>query len=289
MDLSQPRVMAVINVTPDSFSDGGRLYREGRVDLDTVLREVECAIDDGAALIDIGGESTRPGAVAVSEGEEADRVLPVVEAISRRFDTIISVDSSNARVMREAAALGAGLLNDVRSFRRDGALQAAADAGLPVCVMHMSDEPDRMQLSPQYSDIVTEVRNFLCDRIAACRAVGIASDQIVIDPGFGFGKTLEHNLALFRALPNYVAMHYPVLVGVSRKTMIGDITARPVNERLAGSITLAAVAAQSGAHIIRAHDVRETVDALAVVGALAAEESNHGKRSSDSDSIEDRA
>lgn len=272
MDLSRPQVMAVINVTPDSFSDGGRFYRDDRLDLDGVLRAVERALADGAGLIDIGGESTRPGAASVSVEQEAERVLPIVEAISRRFDTIISVDTSSSRVMREAASLGAGLLNDVRAFRREGALQAAAEAGLPVCVMHMAGEPDEMQLAPRYDSIVDEVRNFLCDRVAACMAAGIASEQIVIDPGFGFGKTLEHNLALFRALPSFADLPYPLLVGVSRKTMIGDLTGRPVTERLAGSISLAALAVERGAAIIRAHDVRETVDALAIASALIAEE-----------------
>ncbi|WP_372861731.1 dihydropteroate synthase [Spongiibacter sp.] len=268
LDLSTPQLMAVINVTPDSFSDGGRFHRAGRVQLDAVLLQVERALADGATLIDVGGESTRPGAAPVAGSEELDRVLPVVAAVAERFDTVISVDTSSAALMRESAKVGAGLINDVRALTREGALQAAAESGLPVCLMHMCGEPGVMQRRPYYDDVVGEVEGFLRERVAACAAAGIAADRIVLDPGFGFGKNLTHNLRLFSQLPALCALGYPVLVGVSRKTMVGEITGRPVEQRMPGSVALAALAAERGAAIVRAHDVRETADALAVVAAL---------------------
>jgi dihydropteroate synthase len=263
--------MVVINVTPDSFSDGGSYLKNNRPDLDRVLAQVEQALADGAGIIDVGGESTRPGAAIVSEAEEAARVLPVVEAIAARFDTVISVDTSTASIIRDAAAVGAGLINDVRALQREGALQAAAATGLPVCLMHMRGEPDTMQLAPSYDDIYSEVAAFLARRIEACREQGIEDEKIVLDPGFGFGKTLSHNLQLFARLPDFAAMGYPVLVGVSRKSMIGEITGRDVSQRLAGSVAMAAMAVERGAGIIRAHDVRETVDAVAAAVALMQE------------------
>ncbi len=268
LDLSRPSVMAVINVTPDSFSDGGRFVRDGRIAVDAVLAQVERAIHSGAQLIDVGGESTRPGADAVSESEELERVVPVVSAIAERFETIISVDTSSASVIRESARAGAGLINDVRSLSREGAMQAAAESGLPVCVMHMNGEPQVMQRQPHYDDVVAEVIEFLEARVAACLAAGITQDRIVLDPGFGFGKSLEHNLTLFRALPALKALGYPLLVGVSRKTMVGAITGREVAQRMPGSIVLAALAAERGATILRVHDVAETVDALAIASAV---------------------
>ncbi|WP_373083019.1 dihydropteroate synthase [Zhongshania sp.] len=267
LDLREPQVMAIINVTPDSFSDGGK-YHAGAVLLDKILAQVARAMADGASLIDIGGESTRPGALPVSEAEECQRVLPVVEAIAQRFDVAISVDTSNATVMRESAALGVGFINDVRALQRPNAIQVAADCGLPVSLMHMQGEPDSMQDNPEYRDIYREVETFLRERIAACTAAGISKERIVLDPGFGFAKTLAHNLALFQRLPDIVAWGYPVLVGVSRKSMIGALTGRAVAERMAGSVAMAAMAVERGAHIIRAHDVKETVDAVRVAHAL---------------------
>lgn len=267
IDLREPQVMAIINVTPDSFSDGGK-YHAGSALLDKILAQVDLACAEGARLIDIGGESTRPGAAPVSEAEECQRVLPVVEAIAQRFDVAISVDTSNATVMRESAVLGAALINDVRALQQPNALQEAAASGLPVCLMHMRGDPVSMQNNPEYQDICREVEVFLRARVAACVAAGISQDQIVLDPGFGFAKNLAHNLELFRRLPEIVAWGYPVLVGVSRKSMIGALTGRNVAERLAGSVAMAAMAVERGAHIIRAHDVKETVDAVRIAQAL---------------------
>ncbi len=267
IDLREPQVMAIINVTPDSFSDGGK-YHAGSALLDKILAQVDLACAEGAGLIDIGGESTRPGAAPVSEAEECQRVLPVVEAIAQRFDVAISVDTSNATVMRESAVLGAALINDVRALQQPNALQEAAASGLPVCLMHMRGDPVSMQNNPEYQDICREVEVFLRARVAACVAAGISQDQIVLDPGFGFAKNLAHNLELFRRLPEIVAWGYPVLVGVSRKSMIGALTGRNVAERLAGSVAMAAMAVERGAHIIRAHDVKETVDAVRIAQAL---------------------
>ena len=267
IDLREPQVMAIINVTPDSFSDGGK-YHAGSALLDKILAQVDLACAEGARLIDIGGESTRPGAAPVSEAEECQRVLPVVEAIVQRFDVAISVDTSNATVMRESAVLGAALINDVRALQQPNALQEAAASGLPVCLMHMRGDPVSMQNNPEYQDICGEVEVFLRARVAACVAAGISQDQIVLDPGFGFAKNLAHNLELFRRLPEIVGWGYPVLVGVSRKSMIGALTGRNVAERLAGSVAMAAMAVERGAHIIRAHDVKETVDAVRIAQAL---------------------
>jgi dihydropteroate synthase len=267
IDLREPQVMAIINVTPDSFSDGGK-YHAGSALLDKILAQVDLACAEGARLIDIGGESTRPGAAPVSEAEECQRVLPVVEAIAQRFDVAISVDTSNATVMRESAVLGAALINDVRALQQPNALQEAAASGLPVCLMHMRGDPVSMQNNPEYQDICREVEVFLRARVAACVTAGISQDQIVLDPGFGFAKNLAHNLELFRRLPEIVGWGYPVLVGVSRKSMIGALTGRNVAERLAGSVAMAAMAVERGAHIIRAHDVKETVDAVRIAQAL---------------------
>ncbi|MGJ8687130.1 MAG: dihydropteroate synthase [Spongiibacteraceae bacterium] len=275
LDLSEPQVMAVINVTPDSFSDGGVFHRDG-VLLDKVLARVEQVYNDGAAIVDIGGESTRPGAASVGADEECARVLPVVEAIAARFDVIISVDTSTPRVMREAAACGAGMINDVRALSRDGALRAAANSQLPVCLMHMQGEPDSMQRRPEYVDILAEVKFFLHERVAACAAAGIDLDRIVLDPGFGFGKTLQHNIELFKNLLELRDLPCPLLVGVSRKSMIGAITGRDVAERVAGSAVLAAMAVERGASIIRAHDIRETVDAIKLARAVQGEVQRYG-------------
>ncbi|MGB4073621.1 dihydropteroate synthase [Pseudomonas sp.] len=267
LDLSRPQVMGILNVTPDSFSDGGRFARR-----DAALRHAQAMLAAGASLIDVGGESTRPGARVVSALEELERVAPVVEAIAAELDVIISVDTSTPAVMREVARLGAGLINDVRSLQRDGALDAAADSGLPVCLMHMRGEPTTMQDSPQYADVLVEVRDFLAERMAACAAAGIASERIVLDPGFGFAKTLEHNLALFKHMDALHALGRPLLVGVSRKSMIGKVLGHEVGERLYGSLALAALAVTKGAHILRVHDVAETVDVVRMLAAVAAAE-----------------
>lgn len=255
--------MGILNVTPDSFSDGGRFNR-----CDAALRHAEAMLRAGATLIDIGGESTRPGAPPVSEAEELERVCPAVEAIARELDVVISVDTSTAAVMRESARLGAGLINDVRSLQRPGALQAAAESGLPVCLMHMRGEPGTMQDDPQYPDILAEVRGFLSERMAACEAAGIPRERLLLDPGFGFAKTLAHNLSLFRRLESLHELGRPLLVGVSRKSMIGKVLDKPVDERLHGSLALAALAVARGAQIIRVHDVAETVDVVRMIAAV---------------------
>lgn len=271
LDLSRPRVMGILNVTPDSFSDGGRFTTP-----DAALVQARRMVDEGAALIDVGGESTRPGARPVSVHEEIDRVVPVVERIVRELDTCVSVDTGTPELMRAAAAAGAHLFNDVRALRRDGALVAARDTGLPICLMHMQGEPGAMQQSPHYDDVVVEVSDFLRQRIAACVETGIGYDRLLIDPGFGFGKTFTHNLQLLRRLDELSSLGVPVLAGVSRKSMIGRAlndgrADRPVAGRLYGSLAAAVIAAMKGATILRVHDVAATVDALAVVAALTGE------------------
>ncbi|MBB5212399.1 dihydropteroate synthase [Microbulbifer hydrolyticus] len=262
LDLSRPQVMGILNTTPDSFSDGGSYYAGGGLDLDLVLQQAQQMVQDGASILDIGGESTRPGAEPVSEAEELQRVVPVVEAISQRLDVVISVDTSTPAVMRESAAVGAGLINDVRALTRHGALEAAAATGLPVCVMHMQGQPGTMQSSPEYTDVVAEVRAYLDQRLQACIDAGIPRERVIYDPGFGFGKTDEHNLALLRGLPQLAPDDIPLLVGLSRKSMIGRLLDRNVDERLPGSLALAMLSAQRGAHIIRVHDVAATADVL---------------------------
>jgi dihydropteroate synthase len=259
--------MGILNVTPDSFSDGGRFSQQ-----DAALRHAEAMVAAGATLIDVGGESTRPGARIVSPLEELERVAPIVERIARELDVIISVDTSTPAVMRETARLGAGLINDVRSLRRDGALDAAAATGLPVCLMHMLGEPGNMQDDPHYDDLVGEVTGFLAERIAQCAAVGIAPEQLILDPGFGFAKTLQHNLSLFKHMESLHALGRPLLVGVSRKSMIGLALNRPVGERLYGGLALAALAMTKGARILRVHDVAETVDVVRMIAAVESAE-----------------
>jgi dihydropteroate synthase len=268
LDLSRPAVMGILNATTDSFSDGGSYFRGDHLDVSCALRRVETMIAEGAAVIDIGGESTRPGAQAVSLDEEKRRVLPLVAAIRERFDVIVSVDTSSPELMTEAAAAGAGLINDVRALQRQGALQAAASTGLPVCLMHMQGEPGTMQQNPRYGNVILEVKAFLQQRIAACESAGIASDRLILDPGFGFGKTLQHNLQLLRELSALAALGYPVLVGLSRKSMIGKLLKRELHERLPASVTLAVLAAERGAKLIRVHDVAATSDALQILAAI---------------------
>lgn len=267
LDLTHPQVMGILNITPDSFSDGGRYAQR-----DAALRHAEAMWRAGASLIDVGGESTRPGARAVSPSEELERVAPAVEAIAGELDVIISVDTSTPAVMREAARLGAGLINDVRSLQREGALDAAADSGLPVCLMHMRGEPTTMQQDPRYADILSEVRGFLVERMAACATAGIAAERLILDPGFGFAKTLEHNLRLFKHLESLHELGRPLLVGVSRKSMIGRVLGHEVGGRLYGSLALAALAVGKGAQILRVHDVAETVDVVRMLAAVTAAE-----------------
>jgi dihydropteroate synthase len=268
LNLDRPVVMGVLNVTPDSFSDGGDF-----ADPEAALAHAERMAADGAAIIDVGGESTRPGAAPVASEEEQRRVLPVVERIAARLPVLISVDTSNPDLMRRAGGAGAHLINDVRALRRTGALQAAASGTLAVCLMHMRGEPATMQADPQYLDVVKEVRDFLGERVQACLDTGMARDRLCIDPGFGFGKRQEHNLQLLRQLPQLATLGLPLMVGLSRKSMVAALTARHQAadvraQRLAGSVALAAVAVLNGARIVRAHDVAATVDAVRVASAV---------------------
>lgn len=266
LDLSAPVVMGVLNVTPDSFSDGGR-----HSSLDAALRHAERMLAEGAAIIDVGGESTRPGAAPVSAQQELDRVVPVVEALTRELNALVSVDTSTAEVIREATAAGAGLINDVRSLRRDGAMQAAAASGLPVCVMHMRGEPGNMQDAPHYENVTAEVVAFLQERVAACQNAGIARERLLVDPGFGFAKTVSHNLRLLSELDALGQLDLPVLVGLSRKSLFGTVLGRPVDERLPGSLAAAVMCVERGALIVRAHDVKETVDGVRFAHAVGKE------------------
>jgi dihydropteroate synthase len=263
IDLSVPRVMGVLNVTPDSFSDGGRYLAD-----DAALRQAEQMVDAGASIIDIGGESTRPGAAPVSTDEELARVVPVIERLAASLDVPLSIDTSKPTVMREAVAAGAGLVNDVNALRAPGAVQAVVGLGVPVCLMHMQGDPRTMQAGPRYDDVVADVTDYLQERVAICEAAGIARDRLLLDPGFGFGKSLEHNLALLRGLDRLAVLGIPLLVGLSRKSMLGTITGRPVGGRVTASVVAALIAVQNGARIVRVHDVAETVDALAVWRAV---------------------
>lgn len=271
LDLAQPRVMGILNVTPDSFSDGGELFVAGKPALAAAIDRAAGMVEAGATLLDIGGESTRPGAAPVTEQQELDRVLPVVEALKARFDAVLSLDTSNARVMTEGAVAGAGLINDVRSLAQPQAMAAAAASGLPVCLMHMQGEPGTMQVAPAYSDVVAEVVSTLRRRMQECHAAGIERSRLLVDPGFGFGKSLEHNLALLANLQALNELGVPMLVGISRKRMLGAITGKPEKQREAAGIAGALFAIQQGASIIRTHDVGGVADAIkmwiAVVGA----------------------
>ena len=257
LDLSRPAVMGILNVTPDSFSDGGRF-----VSRDDAIRQALRMQEEGAAIIDIGGESTRPGAAQVSEQEELDRVIPVVQALRAETDVIISVDTSTAAVIAESAAAGAGLINDVRALQRPGTLEAAQKSGLPVCLMHMQGEPGNMQNNPVYGNVVDEVLDYLLHRVDVCVAAGIDRSRLLLDPGFGFGKAVHHNLLLLKCLQQFADAGFPLLVGMSRKSMVGAVLDKPVEQRLFGSLALAVMAVQNGASIIRVHDVGPTVDAV---------------------------
>jgi dihydropteroate synthase len=268
LDLSQPIIMGVLNVTPDSFSDGGQLYQDAALSHSLLLKRAEQMVLDGAQLLDVGGESTRPGATPVSESEELDRVLGAVEVLTRHVDAVISVDTSTPSVMTESARLGAGLLNDVRGFRRPGALEAASVTGLPVCIMHMQGEPDTMQQNPEYDDVMSGVRDFFTDRLNACEAAGLSRGQVILDPGFGFGKTAEHNFHLLARLKELCLTEQPILVGLSRKSMIASVVDKSPEERVFASVALALMAVERGASIVRVHDVAATADALAMWRAL---------------------
>jgi dihydropteroate synthase len=262
LDLSRPQVMGILNVTPDSFSDGGK-YQQ----LSLALRSAEQMLADGATILDIGGESTRPGAAEVSVEEELNRVVPMISEIRSRFDCVISVDTSKAAVMSAAVQVGADMINDVRALQQPKALETAASLQVPVCIMHMQGVPRTMQQAPDYQNVVQQVYDYLLLRAAECQQAGIAAAQIILDPGFGFGKNLAHNYQLLAALDKFVQSGYPVLAGMSRKSMIGQLLDLPVHERLAGSLACAALAAYAGAQIIRVHDVKETVQAVRVATA----------------------
>ena len=270
LDLSCANIMGILNVTPDSFSDGGQLHANNAVSISQVLVRAEAMIKAGASILDVGGESTRPGAALVSTQQELDRVMPVIAALKTRFDAVISIDTSTANVMQEAAAAGAGLINDVRALQKEGALQAAADTALPICLMHMQGQPQGMQNNPQYGDVISEVSSFFKQRIDACEAQGIEKNRLLLDPGFGFGKTLAHNLQLLNALAQLKKEGFPLLVGMSRKSMIDDVLHRKVDQRMPASIALAVMAVERGAKIIRVHDVQETVDAVRMAEAVLA-------------------
>lgn len=268
-ELEYPAVMGILNTTPDSFFEGSRTALPS-----VALVHAERMVVDGASIIDVGGESTRPGAKPVSEQEEIDRVVPVIELLQRKIDVAISIDTSKPGVMRAAVAAGASMINDVRALSLDGALDAAVELQVPICLMHMQGQPGTMQEDPHYDDVVGEVTKFLRDRVAQCRDAGLDDDLIVIDPGFGFGKTPADNIELLANLGKFLDIGQPVLIGVSRKSTLGLITGRAVTERLPASITAAVLAVERGASIVRAHDVAETVDALRVARAVTEVETN---------------
>jgi dihydropteroate synthase len=263
IDLSRPQVMGILNITPDSFSDGGVFFAPGQA-VAHALRMVE----EGAAIIDVGGESTRPGAPPVSVDEELRRVIPVIEALHASLSVPVSIDTRKPEVMQAAVAAGAGLINDVNALQATGAIKLAARLGVPVCLMHMQGTPESMQQQPEYGDVVTEVTDFLTGRADACMQQGIAREQIVLDPGFGFGKTTAHNLLLLQHLEQLVASGYPVLAGLSRKSMIGQVLGLPVDKRLYPGVALAVLAVWKGAAIVRCHDVRETREAIQMCQAV---------------------
>lgn len=262
LDLADVQVMGILNVTPDSFSDGGKFSQ-----IDNALAQVASMIKDGATIIDIGGESTRPGAKDVSLNDELDRVIPIIEAIKHRFNVVISLDTSKSEVMGAGIAAGVGLINDVRALQNDGCLAELANSNLPICLMHMQGMPRTMQANPQYKDVITDIIEFFEQRISACEQAGIAKERLILDPGYGFGKTLEQNYELLARQKELSILGLPILAGISRKSMIGNLLQRDVSERLAGSLSAAVLATINGAKVIRVHDVKETVDALKVLNA----------------------
>ncbi len=263
LNLDRPLVMGVLNVTPDSFSDGGKFLAT-----DAAIRQAERMFEAGAAIVDVGGESTRPGAERISEDEELERVIPVIEAISDGTDIAVSIDTSKPGVMRAAVAAGASMINDVYALRQEGAVDAASELGVAVCLMHMQGEPGTMQEIPDYQDIPGDILDFLSERVAVCRDAGIQDETLVVDPGFGFGKTHEHNVHLLASLERFQELGMPLLVGLSRKRTLGALTGKDVEERLAAGIAAAVLAVERGAHIVRTHDVDETVDALKIASAV---------------------
>ena len=263
LDLTSPKIMGILNVTPDSFSDGGHFQQ-----LDSALKQAEAMVFEGATILDIGGESTRPGAKEVGLDQELSRVIPIIEKISANLNCWISIDTSKAVVMKEAVRAGANIINDVRALREEGALKVASEASIPVCLMHMQGAPRSMQSAPVYQNVVENVSLFLNERIDVCLAAGISKSNIILDLGFGFGKTLEHNLTLLSQIKSFVDLNYPILTGVSRKSMFGQMLNRDIKDRLAGSLAGAMIAMQQGSQIIRVHDVKETVDVMRVLEAI---------------------
>ncbi|CDT88220.1 dihydropteroate synthase [Vibrio coralliirubri] len=261
--LDRPHVMGILNVTPDSFSDGGKFNS-----LDNALVQAERMIQAGVSIIDIGGESTRPGAPDVPLEEELARVIPAIKAIRAKFDVWISIDTSKAEVMRQAVEAGADLINDVRALQEPGALEAAADANVPVCLMHMKGQPRTMQANPNYDDVLTDVEAFLKERVEACEAVGISKEQLILDPGFGFGKTIEHNYHLLAHLEKFHTIGLPVLAGMSRKSMIFKLLDKAPADCMVASVTCATIAAIKGAQIIRVHDVEDTLEAMKIIEVM---------------------
>jgi dihydropteroate synthase len=263
LDLSQPQIMGILNVTPDSFYDGGLFISK-----EEALTQAEKLFEEGAAIIDVGGESTRPGATPVSEQEELDRVIPVIESIHKELPVIISIDTSKPQLMYEAVRAGAGMVNDVYALRQAGAVQMMADLDVPVCLMHMKGEPRTMQQDPHYEDVILDIKDFLQQRIQECEQAGVERTKIIIDPGFGFGKTVQHNLELVKQLPEFSTLGLPIMVGFSRKSTIGAILNKPADDRKSGSLSLAVIACWLGANIFRVHDVKETADALKLCVAV---------------------
>ena len=271
LDLERVHVMGILNATPDSFSDGGALFRHNKLSAEHALMRAAAMLKEGASIIDIGGESTRPGAQEVSLQEELDRVLPVVEVIAKELDVVLSVDTSQPELISEAAKLGAGIVNDVRALCLPGALQAAAASQLPICLMHMKGTPQDMQDAPTYNNIIDEVVAFFNARVKACTEAGISVERLILDPGFGFGKTLEHNLFLLNHLKRLQSLGFPLLTGTSRKSMIAGVLNREVDQRLSGSLATVAIAVMNGAKIIRVHDVSESVDVVRMTEAVMRE------------------
>lgn len=263
-NLNQVQVMGIVNVTPDSFSDGGQFSS-----FENALKQVELMVDNGVDIIDIGGESTRPGAVDVSEKDELNRVIPLLKAIKSRFDVAVSIDTSKARVMAEAIVHGADIINDVRALQNDGCLDVIAQSDVHVCLMHMQGMPRTMQASPHYENVIDDILSFFEKRIKRCESKGILKDRLILDPGFGFGKTLEHNYQMLAKFAQFKKLNLPLLAGISRKSMLGNLLKRDVEQRLAGSLTAAIVAVQHGASIIRVHDVPQTVDAIKILKTVA--------------------
>ncbi|MGH8033688.1 MAG: dihydropteroate synthase [Lysobacterales bacterium] len=264
LQLDRPLLVGVLNTTPDSFSDGGFW-----LDCDSALVHALDMVAAGADIVDIGGESTRPGAEPVCTDEELDRVIPLLLRLRAESDVPVSIDTSKPEVMREAVRAGASMINDVNALRSEGALEIAAEFRVPVCLMHMGGDPRTMQLAPEYGDVVDEVTQFLLGRVAACQAAGIDRSAIILDPGFGFGKNLQHNIELFQAIPRLCKLGLPLLVGLSRKSMLGQITGKPANQRMAASVAAAVLAVGLGATLVRVHDICETADALKVFAALS--------------------